>query len=76
VAALLSRSVPHREGRSPATLSGQLALSASGTLPFVVGAISLIAGAGGGLYWVLGGIVGALVGTVLNAWVLLIEILR
>jgi modulator of FtsH protease len=42
----------------------------------VVGAISLIAGAGGGLYWVLGGIVGALVGTVLNAWVLLIEILR
>lgn len=42
----------------------------------VVGAASLLAESGGGLYWVLGGIVGALVGTVLSAWVLLIEILR
>ncbi|HSJ73014.1 MAG TPA: hypothetical protein VK904_01755 [Miltoncostaeaceae bacterium] len=76
VAALLRVSLPHRRGRSPATMAGQLLLSAVGTLLFLIGAISLAAGAGGGLYWVLGGIVGAVVGAVLNAWVLLIEILR
>ncbi len=30
----------------------------------------------GGLYWALAGIVAAIVGAVLNAWVLLVEILR
>lgn len=49
---------------------------AAGTLPFVVAGTSLIAEAGGGLYWVLAGTVLALIGGVLNAWVLLVEILR
>ena len=60
----------------PGALAGQLALSAAGTVPFLVGGISLVAGGGGGLCWVLGGVIGALVGTIINAWVLLIEILR
>lgn len=47
-----------------------------GTLPFVVGAVSLLAGAGGGLYWTFAGIVGALACAVVNAWVLLVEIQR
>jgi hypothetical protein len=47
-----------------------------GTVLFVVGGVSLLAGSGGGLYWVLAGIVGAFMGAVANAWVLLIEILR
>ena len=49
---------------------------AAGTVPFVAAGISLLAESGGGLYWVLGGIVLALMGAVLNAWVLLVEILR
>jgi hypothetical protein len=50
--------------------------AAPGAVLYVAGGISLIAGSGGGLYWILAGLVGALVGGVLNAWVLLVEILR
>jgi hypothetical protein len=38
--------------------------------------VSLLLGAGGGLYWLVPGIVLCLVVAVLDAWVLLIEILR
>lgn len=75
VALLAARGLPHRQA-PPAWIAGQLALSVAGSVPVVVGGISLLAGSGGGLYWVLAGVVGALVGAVLNAWVLLIEILR
>jgi hypothetical protein len=47
-----------------------------GTVPPVIGAVSLIAHSGGGLYWTAAGIVGALLGAAVNAWVLLVEILR
>jgi hypothetical protein len=38
--------------------------------------VSLLAAAGGGLYWVAAGIVLATTGAVVNAWVLLVEIRR
>lgn len=44
--------------------------------PFLVGGILLIVGAGGGLYWVAAGCVCVFIFSVLNAWVLLVEILR
>ena len=47
-----------------------------GTVPVVLGAVSLLAAAGGGLYWVAAGIVLATTGAVVNAWVLLVEIRR
>jgi hypothetical protein len=75
VARLLRTSRP-----SPEEPAGRLILRvvlvASGTIPFVVGGASLWAEAGGGLYWVAAGIIFALVGSVANAWVLLVEILR
>jgi hypothetical protein len=46
------------------------------TTPMVVTGISLLAGAGGGLYWALAEIVSGLVASVTYAWVLLVEILR
>jgi hypothetical protein len=49
---------------------------ALGTLPLVIGGASIIAGAGGGLYWTTAGMLAAIAAAVLNAWVLLIEILR
>ncbi|HEY3491310.1 MAG TPA: hypothetical protein VGK43_00060 [Solirubrobacterales bacterium] len=52
---------------------GIRALSA---LPLILGGISLMTGDGGGLYWVVAGIVFAIAGAVTNAWVLLVEILR
>ena len=42
----------------------------------MAGAISLLVGAGGGLYWFVPAVVLGFAGAVLNAWVLLIEILR
>jgi hypothetical protein len=45
-------------------------------LPFLVAGVSLLLRAGGGLHWLVPGVVLCLVVAVLNAWVLLIEILR
>lgn len=45
-------------------------------MPLIVGGASVLASTGGGLYWVVAGIVFGIVGAVSNAWVLLVEILR
>ena len=45
-------------------------------LALVIGGISLLARSGGGLYWVLAAVVLAFVVTAINAWVLLVEVLR
>ncbi len=44
--------------------------------PIVVGGATVLAASGGGLYWVVAGIVAATLAAVANAWVLLVEILR
>jgi modulator of FtsH protease len=45
-------------------------------LPFVVGSVGLILHAGGGLGWIAAGTVLALATGILNAWVLMVEIVR
>jgi hypothetical protein len=45
-------------------------------LPLLAAGVSLLLHAGGGLYWLVPGVVLCLVVAVLDAWVLLIEILR
>ena len=55
---------------------GRLVVRATGTLPMIVGGVSVLFEAGGGLYWTAGGILCATAGAVANAWVLLIEIRR
>ena len=55
---------------------GNLPILLFPALAFVGGGCSLLAGSGGGLYWLLAGTVLAFVGTSLNAWVLLVEIVR
>jgi hypothetical protein len=52
------------------------ALRAIAMAPFLIGAVSVLAEQGGGLYWVFAGIVLAISASVANAWVLLVEILR
>ena len=47
-----------------------------GSVTYVVGGISLLIGRGGRLAWLVAGIIGAFVGAMVNAWVLLVEILR
>jgi hypothetical protein len=45
-------------------------------LPFLVGAVILLTGSFSGLYWIAAGVLLVFVGSVANAWVLLVEILR
>jgi hypothetical protein len=52
------------------------ALRAVAMAPFLIGALSILAECGGGLYWLVAGIVLAIAASVANAWVLLVEILR
>ena len=57
-------------------LGNRIALTVPGTALYAVGGVSLMAGAGGGLYWILAGIVAAFIGSLASAWVLLVEIQR
>lgn len=45
-------------------------------LALMIGGISTAIAAGGGLYWVLGGVLAGFAGACANAWVLLVEIQR
>jgi len=74
--ARLGRSSLPRGSAPKQWLIGRLVLSGAAVIPLLVGAVSLLAEGGGGLYWIAAAIVGAIVGSVANAWVLLVEILR
>ena len=79
VVALMGRSMPmgrEHVRHCSSWIAFRLGLALPGTIPFVVGAASVLAGSGGGLYWIFAGILGALIGAVANAWVLLVEIQR
>jgi hypothetical protein len=70
------RAVRVRVGPSPGTLAGRVVITQVAVLPLLAGGVSLLLRAGGGLYWLVPGVVLCLVVAVLDAWVLLIEILR
>jgi hypothetical protein len=69
---LWKRPLPGQESH----LGSSLGIVALGTVPFVVGAIGVLTQSGGGLYWTFSGMIGAIIGAVINAWILLVEILR
>lgn len=60
----------------PLWVVGRVVVMCLSALPLTVGAISMLAECGGGLYWIGAGIIGAILGGVANAWVLLVEIQR
>jgi hypothetical protein len=63
-------------GQPRSWLIGRVLVLAIGAVPLLVGSIGVLAEAGGGLYWIAAGMVGAIAGGVTNAWVLLVEIQR
>jgi hypothetical protein len=69
-----------RTGRGPGeprwSKPVRIAIAHLASLPMAVAGASLIAGTGGGLYWLLPGVICCLVGSMFNAWVLLVEIVR
>jgi hypothetical protein len=54
----------------------RMSTTAVGTVPATWAGISLAAHWGGGLYWLAAAALAGIVGAVLNAWVLLVEIIR
>jgi modulator of FtsH protease len=69
------RSLPTRDQPRSWRIEREIVL-ALGAGPLLIGALSLLAETGGGLYWIAAGVLGAVVGGVANAWVLLVEIQR
>jgi hypothetical protein len=51
-------------------------IAEAATVPTIIAGISLVAGAGGGLYWLVPGVAFTFVASMLDAWVLLVEIQR
>jgi hypothetical protein len=66
----------HRVGPSTGVLVGRIALAQAAVLPLPIAGLSLLLGAGGGLYWLVPGVILSMVVAVLDAWVLLVEIQR
>jgi len=69
-----------RDGRKPEQkrywIVTRIATSQLATLPLIVAGISLLARAGGGLYWLVLGVILSFAAALLDAWVLMVEILR
>jgi modulator of FtsH protease len=66
-----------RDSASPGhSLALYVPLAALQLLPVVVGAVVLILGDGAGLYLLAAGVVLTVIGSMLDAWVLMVEILR
>jgi hypothetical protein len=61
---------------SRSLLVRRIVLAQAAILPLMIGGVSLLFRAGGGLYWLVPGILLCLLVAVLDAWVLLVEILR
>lgn len=57
-------------------LASRIVTPVVGVLPLAIGAVSMIIGSGGGLYWIAAGMVTTIFGAVINAWIVLVEILR
>ena len=57
-------------------IAGRAVLASLSCVPFIVAGLLLWAGQPQALYWMVPGVIVSLIATVLNAWVLLIEILR
>ncbi|MCB0870023.1 MAG: hypothetical protein KDB52_04250 [Solirubrobacterales bacterium] len=75
IALLVKRSVAGL-GDGAGRLPSRVVLPLFGTVPYLVGAVLLIAGSETGMYWVFAGMLGAIIAAVMNAWILLVEILR
>lgn len=79
---LLLRSRPSPDetwgGQSPPRIAfvARVVIMQAATVPPILAGATLLAGAGGGLAWTLGGAIAGYVAALFDAWVLLIEIVR
>jgi hypothetical protein len=76
IAMLANRSLAKGSQPPPGWRIVRQLILVAGTVPLIVGGLSLLVDTGGGLYWTVAGMVFATGGGVGSAWVLLVEILR
>ncbi len=62
--------------RPPMSTAAKVGVAAIQVLPFGVGAVLLLTGNSAGIAWIASGVLLVFLGSVANAWVLLVEILR
>lgn len=72
----VARSLPEGIETPPQYVLGRQVVRLTGTVLLGIGALAELFAVAGGLYWVAAAIVALTLGAVVNAWVLLIEILR
>jgi modulator of FtsH protease len=70
------RALRHHLYAEPAHVWWRIGLTQIAVLPLVIGPTSFLIGAGGGLHWLAPALIFPLVVSLINAWVLLVEILR
>jgi len=66
----------HYRGQPASWFAVRVLITQVGTLPFVVGGVSLVAGRGGGCYRLVAATIAAVLAALENSWVLLVEIVR
>ena len=76
VAAIVAQWRLEREGVTASVRATIVVLAAAELLPFLLGGILLVCDLSGGLWAVVVGIVMVIIATMINAWVLLIEVRR
>jgi hypothetical protein len=73
---VLQRRVGQVAGAPRSWMVTRVATHQIATLPGLAAGVSLLAGAGGGFYWLVAGTVTSFAAAIVNAWVLLVEIQR
>jgi modulator of FtsH protease len=73
---LVLRATVDRSDQTALQYLGEFAMNGLAVLPFAIAGASLIVDRGGGLYWTVPGLVCVFFAAAINAWVLLVEIMR
>jgi modulator of FtsH protease len=72
----IARQLPEGIETPPRYVLNRQVVRLSGAVLLLIGALAELFAVAGGLYWVTGAMVVLILGAVINAWVLLVEILR
>ena len=73
---LLVQSLRLTENLKPEWVISHVPLNQAQTLPLIVAGALLALGFPSGLYWIVAGMIASMLAALLNAWVLMVEILR
>jgi hypothetical protein len=73
---LMVQSLRLTENLKPEWVMSHVPLNQAQTLPLIVAGVLLALGFPSGLYWIVAGMIASMLAALMNAWVLMVEILR